>query len=159
MHLEVRRRQRRSPRLLSERGGGSVPGRSARYFVPLKSGKDLSSIEDEGSEAGPHKPSSSPTVSPASILQLEIGSRGRSSLVRFDPSVAVVTVPSYPPSTRSRLYIPKEELLHVAARNTREFVYEGWDWRNAVEEDGMYTKASGECVEYVHPAHVTRSQA
>jgi hypothetical protein len=38
------------------------------------------------------------------------------------------------------------------ARNTCEFVYEGWDWRNAIEDVDMYVrKVSGELV---HPAHV-----
>jgi len=75
--------------------------------------------------------------------------------VRFDPSVAVLPIPShrsYDRRTRSRLHATKDEMSSDIARNTLEFTYEGWDWRNAVEEVGMYVrKASGELV---HPAHV-----
>jgi hypothetical protein len=75
--------------------------------------------------------------------------------VRFDSSVTVIPIPShrsYDHRTRARLYVPKDELSFDIVRNTREFVYEGWDWRNAIEEDGMHICTASR--EFVHPVHV-----
>lgn len=83
--------------------------------------------------------------------------RGRAGggTVRFRPAVVVVPIPSrrsYSPRARERMHTSPEELAAAAVRNTYEFAYEGWDWRGAVEEAGMYVcGASGD---YVHPAHV-----
>jgi len=64
--------------------------------------------------------------------------RKRPVNIRFDPLVTVRSIPSHR-SYDSRM-------------RAREFIYEGWDWRNVIEEAGMYVcKASGE---WVHPAHV-----
>ena len=75
--------------------------------------------------------------------------------VRFDPLVTVVPIPShrsFDRRMRSWLHATKDEMSSNIARNTLEFTYEGWDWRNAIEEVDMYvSKASGELV---HPAHV-----
>jgi len=75
--------------------------------------------------------------------------------IRFDPLVTVRPIPShrsFDRRMRARLYATKDEISFDVVRNTREFIYEGWDWRNVIEEAGMYVcKASGE---WVHPAHV-----
>ena len=75
--------------------------------------------------------------------------------IRFDPLVTVVPIPShrsYDRRMRARLYATKDEISLDVVRNTREFMHEGWDWRNVVEEAGMHVcKASGK---WVHPAHV-----
>ena len=75
--------------------------------------------------------------------------------IRFDPLVTVRSIPShrsYDSRMRACLYATKDEISFDVVRNTREFIYEGWDWRNVIEEAGMYIcKASGE---WVHPAHV-----
>lgn len=85
----------------------------------------------------------------------ETGSRCAPRIIRFDPLVVVVPIPShrsYSSRAKARIYTPTEELAAAVVRNKREFVYEGRDWRSAVEEDEMYVCAmSGE---YVHPAHV-----
>ena len=75
--------------------------------------------------------------------------------IRFDPLVTVRSIPShrsYDSRMRACLYATKDEISFDVVRNTREFIYEGWDWRNVIEEAGMYIcKASGE---WIHPAHV-----
>lgn len=81
--------------------------------------------------------------------------KGRALSIQFNPSVTVIPIPShrsYSAHVHAALHIPKEELAYNTVRNTREFIYEGWNWRNVVEEDKMYScRVSGE---YVHPAHV-----
>ncbi|KAL7529737.1 hypothetical protein ACHAXR_003130 [Thalassiosira sp. AJA248-18] len=88
-----------------------------------------------------------------------VSKTSRRSSIQFDTNVSAVNVPShrsYSPELRAQLHVSKEELSYNTIRNTREFIYEGWDWRNVVEEDMMYTcGASGE---YVHPAHVGRTK-
>lgn len=76
--------------------------------------------------------------------------------VHFNHEVSVVPIPSrtsYTPYTQSRLYIGKKEMIRNARRNEREFVYEGFDWRNAVEEDQMYSSLRMGAGELVHPAN------
>jgi len=87
--------------------------------------------------------------------------RTRSS-VHFHPTVSIIPIPSrtsYTSYTKSKLYISKQDLMCNAQRNHREFVYENFDWRNAVEEDEMYSPplqhhsmTSGRGV-LVHPAN------
>jgi hypothetical protein len=81
--------------------------------------------------------------------------KSHSVRVRIDPSVTIIPIPShrsYDHRTRARMYVPKDEASFDIVRNTREFVYEGWDWRNAIEEDGMYLCTASR--EFVHPVHV-----
>ena len=144
----------------------------ARYLVPLK-------FEQESKDAHwPHLMSMGDTSSSLLTSSLS-GERGggritdppsqarrirdiapsgksrRPVCVLFDPSVTIVPIPSrrsYDRRTRSRLHATKDEMISDIARNTLELAYEGWDWRNAIEEIDMYVhKASGELV---HPAHV-----
>ena len=96
--------------------------------------------------------------------------RSRKRSVHFNPTVSIIPIPSrssYTPYTKSKLYISKHDLMCNAQRNHREFVYENFDWRNAVEEDEMYspplhhsttTAASGGRVslgsgDLIHPAN------
>jgi hypothetical protein len=87
----------------------------------------------------------------------------RKRSVHFHPTVSIIPIPSrtsYTSYTKSKLYISKQVLMCNAQRNHREFVYENFDWRNAVEEDEMYspplhdstTASGGSCV-LVHPAN------
>jgi hypothetical protein len=76
--------------------------------------------------------------------------------VNFNHEVSVIPIPSrssYTPYTLSRLFIGKKEMIRNAQRNTREFVYENFDWRNAVEEEQMYSSLQMDGGELVHPAN------
>mmetsp|Transcript_17202 Transcript_17202/g.36280 ORF Transcript_17202/g.36280 Transcript_17202/m.36280 type:complete len:230 (+) Transcript_17202:348-1037(+) len=162
------RRQQKQPRLsrmpssLEEpRDSKSlVRTESARYFVPLKLKDDscispnfpnLSnlSLESPSHNLGDCSPG------PAS----RSNSRRVSLSVKFDSSVTVVPIPShrsYSPRIHTHLFISQEEMAAHAARNTKEYIYEGWDWRHVIEEQGMYiSKVTGE---FVHPAHVISSK-
>eukprot|EP00986_Skeletonema_menzelii_P020408 scaffold31110_cov148-Skeletonema_menzelii.AAC.4 len=82
--------------------------------------------------------------------------------VHFNNEVSVVPIPSrtsYTPYTRSRLFIGKKEMIRNAQRNEREFFYEGFDWRNAVEEDQMYSSLQMDAGELVHPANYVCSSS
>ena len=62
--------------------------------------------------------------------------------VHFNHQVTVIPIPSHTSYTsyiHSRLFIGKKEMIQNAHRNEREFMYEHFDWRNAVEEDQMYS--------------------
>jgi hypothetical protein len=68
--------------------------------------------------------------------------RPRKRSVHFHPTVSIIPIPSrtsYTSYTKSKLYISKQDLMCNAQRNHREFVYENFDWRSAVEEDEMYS--------------------
>lgn len=156
------KKQTRRPLSSSQEESQDTRSGSTQYFVPLKLREDL----QEGDHTRPHHISSNLSSSlsfseddgshselPASMNESK--SRQPSVVVQFDPSVAILPIPShrsYSQRMRDQLYIPQEELASAIVRNTREFVYEGWDWYNVIEEDRMYTsKATGE---FVHPAHV-----
>lgn len=51
----------------------------------------------------------------------------------------------------TRLWSSRTEIRDNANRNVLEFSAENWDWRNVVEDDGMFVcTVSGELV---HPVH------
>jgi len=82
--------------------------------------------------------------------------------VHFNHKVSIVPIPSrasYTPYTQSRLFIGNKEMIRNAQRNEREFVYEGFDWRNAVEEDQMYSSLRMDADELVHPANYVCSSS
>ena len=136
---------------------------SVSYFEPLKFREDSQSSDSNSPHHIPSNASSplssseedgcSPSEPPASINESK--PRQRSAFIQFNPSVAVISIPSHrshSPRMHAQMYIPQGELASAVVRNTREFDYEGWDWHNVIEEDRMYTsKASGE---FIHPAHV-----
>jgi hypothetical protein len=75
------------------------------------------------------------------------------SAVVFDESVVVIPIPSrseYTPQMKSCIWSNKRELQNNAARNMLEFTAEGFNWRNAVEDEAMYVNHVGE---RVHPCH------
>ena len=83
------------------------------------------------------------------------------SCIQFNPQVTVIPIPShtsYTPEVHNALYLSRTEMSVNTIRNTREFIYEGWNWLNAIEEDGMYTSkvTKGSWIKgmLVHPAHV-----
>jgi len=78
--------------------------------------------------------------------------------VRFHSKVLVMKIPSrlrYPESMKRNMWCSLSEIARSAQRNTIEFSSEGWDWRNAVEEDSMYIHPK--TGQYVHPVHVRRA--
>lgn len=80
--------------------------------------------------------------------------------VRFHSKVLVMKIPSrlrYPDSMKRNMWCSLSEIARSAQRNTIEFSSEGWDWRNAVEEDSMYIHPK--TGQYVHPVHVRRASS
>lgn len=74
--------------------------------------------------------------------------------IKFAPSVSVVQIPmrtEYSSRIATRLWSSKTEIRDNANRNVIEFSAENWDWRNVVEDDGMFVcTVSGELI---HPVH------
>ena len=74
--------------------------------------------------------------------------------ITFNDEVTVVPIPErseYSKRIRERIWVDAGELQSLVARNTVEFAAEGWDWKNALEDEEMYVCAlSGE---KVHPVH------
>lgn len=74
--------------------------------------------------------------------------------IQFAPSVSVVQIPmrtEYSSRIATRLWSSRTEIRDNANRNVIEFSAENWDWRNVVEDDGMFVcTVSGELI---HPVH------
>jgi len=87
-------------------------------------------------------------------------SKGNKRSVSIDKSVSVVPIPSrteYSCQVRERIWSSSEELFANAARNSVEFASEGWNWRQAVEDEEMIVhKPSGELI---HPIHLHNALA
>ena len=87
-------------------------------------------------------------------------SNNRSYTVQFDPSVIVISIPShrdYTPQTRSALHSTEMETLSSIERNTKEFTYEGWDWKCVIEEEKMiFDSGSGK---FIHPIYYLTATA
>ena len=78
--------------------------------------------------------------------------------VRFHSKVLVMRIPSrsqYTESMKRNMWCSLSGIARSAQRNTIEFTSEGWDWRNAVEEDSMYVHPK--TGQYIHPVHVHRA--
>lgn len=74
--------------------------------------------------------------------------------ITFNESVDVVPIPmrhEYSDRIRSRLWSNTIELYENAARNHVEYASEGYDWRNAADDEQMYIcRTTGE---KIHPIH------
>ena len=85
--------------------------------------------------------------------------RRRRSGVTFNNSVTVYPIfktSVYTPTMILALYTQRDELRVNKLRNKREYAYEDYDWRNAVEEiDMTYSPSTGSSEQLVHPVHAT----
>eukprot|EP00586_Coscinodiscus_wailesii_P002970 CAMPEP_0172485778 /NCGR_PEP_ID=MMETSP1066-20121228/13965_1 /TAXON_ID=671091 /ORGANISM="Coscinodiscus wailesii, Strain CCMP2513" /LENGTH=220 /DNA_ID=CAMNT_0013251243 /DNA_START=28 /DNA_END=690 /DNA_ORIENTATION=- len=74
--------------------------------------------------------------------------------ISFNDNVSVVPIPmrnEYSDRVRGRLWTNVEEIHENAQRNLIEFAAEGYNWRDAKEDDEMYVcSATGDLV---HPVH------
>ena len=80
----------------------------------------------------------------------------RRNRIRFHDMVSVMRIPSryqYPKEMKRRIWSPMAEIRANAKRNSIEFAAEGWDWRQATEDDAMFVTANGD---RIHPVHVKR---
>merc|ERR1712039_690969 len=75
--------------------------------------------------------------------------------VNFENRVDVIPIPmrsEYSNRVASKLYHNAAELYEMALRNQEEFLAEGWNWRNVLEEEEMYVcTATGN---KIHPVHI-----
>jgi len=80
--------------------------------------------------------------------------RKKKRSINFSPTVSVIQIPmrtEYSSRIATRLWSSRTEIRDNANRNVIEFSAENWDWRNAIEDDGMFVcTASGELI---HPVH------
>lgn len=105
-----------------------------------------------------------PTSSLSSSLSSREGVPGRDEAedtddgkrkLSFNEQVEVCLIPKkeeYSKRIRGFLWNSPEDLVMNAQRNTVEFASEGWNWRNAMEDENMYR-----CVqtnELIHPIHI-----
>ncbi|KAL3821994.1 hypothetical protein ACHAXA_002980 [Cyclostephanos tholiformis] len=143
-----------NPDLLTNSDDVSLTNSDDYHYLPhLLSTSDLSSLPSYSSLTG--EIASDPPRRIQGIASKGKTNKKRPICVRFDPSVTVIPIPSYRSydhRTRAQMYATKDEVSFDIIRNTREFVYEGWDWRNVIEEAGMYFCTASR--EFVHPVHV-----
>mmetsp|Transcript_20360 Transcript_20360/g.40662 ORF Transcript_20360/g.40662 Transcript_20360/m.40662 type:complete len:236 (-) Transcript_20360:171-878(-) len=85
------------------------------------------------------------------------GKRLRRDEVTFNENVSVHQIPlwtEYPADLRQRIWSDASEIYENAARNTVEFLAEGWNWRDVVDDEDMICVSSGELI---HPVHFENS--
>lgn len=97
------------------------------------------------------------TASSASHSAHSCTSSSGGKRLMFNEEVAVCPIPrrdEYSNRIREHLWNSPDEMMRNAERNALEFAAEGFDWKNAMEDDQMYR-----CVatnEKIHPIHVER---
>ncbi len=143
-----------------EQSDGSLTASTTSYSS--SSSSDAGTNNDDANEPLSISIQDPPTSLISRLILEPDPSLKRRRSVHFNHEVSVVPIPSrasYTPYTQSRLFIGKKEMIRNAQRNEREFVYEGFDWRNAVEEDQMYSSLRMDADELVHPANYVCSSS
>mmetsp|Transcript_18243 Transcript_18243/g.21059 ORF Transcript_18243/g.21059 Transcript_18243/m.21059 type:complete len:199 (+) Transcript_18243:141-737(+) len=78
----------------------------------------------------------------------------RKKTISFVESVKIFPIPArdeYSKRVQQRIWSNADEIHQNAARNTVEFLSEGWNWRTVMEDEGMHLcVATGELI---HPIH------
>lgn len=75
--------------------------------------------------------------------------------VRFNEITKIYFIPSryeYSDIMKRQIWNSADEIMKMANRNTIEFEWENWDWKNVVLEEDMYVDAvNGQSI---HPSHI-----
>lgn len=130
-----------------------LPKNRPLYIAPLK-------IDERGSSAQIDHSSRDVPESEGDIEMTEkvplSGSSPTSSVVTFHDDVIVYPTfqaKEYPIDIRISIWTPSKEIIRNRLRNCKEFQYDGWNWREASEEEDMYfDRKRGELV---HPVHAS----
>jgi hypothetical protein len=86
----------------------------------------------------------------------------RKKRIEFSETVRVVLIPShtdYAADEKEAMWASKKAIAAMASNNFIEFAAEGWDWRNAVDDDDMIQVPAGSAdgivgaVSKMHPIH------
>jgi len=101
----------------------------------------------------PRRPSVQPFHVPLKYHKDDSHAKETKSSVVFQEDVSVLPIPmrnEYSQRIKSRLWCDKAELHSMAQRNLVEFEFEGWNWRNVVQDECMIVGMTGELI---HPVH------
>jgi hypothetical protein len=133
----------------TEAPSGNIFWGIANFF----SRKSESKIEQEESLSS--SMSSDMTASSGSHSAPSTTSNSSGKRLMFNEEVAVCPIPrrdEYSNRIREHLWNSPDEMMRNAERNALEYAAEGFDWKNAMEDDQMYR-----CIatnEKIHPIHV-----
>ena len=129
---------------------------SAMTLEPLKYKRDTTTTTTQTSLVDTNHRNHSPLTEESSSSNQTLDKR-RKKQIQFNDHVSVVPIPmrnEYSERVRARLWSDRYEIHDMASRNALEFAAEGWDWKNVIEDDGMFVcTASGELI---HPVHCQR---
>jgi len=132
----------------------------AGMILPVSLDDDPSRVTPECSEGGSLSSSDADSTDDDSARGTSPRVNGkhlRRDEVTFNENVSVHQIPlwtEYPADLRQRIWSDASEIYENAARNTVEFLSEGWNWRDVVDDEDMICVSSGELI---HPVHFENS--